>query len=420
MLAGCLFWVRLCHKLDMFLLVNVCFVLLAMVSVASFSQVSRMGMIKVHKGRVARHSNVIRSTRHLKTPVQKHLTYLTMTTNGDNNYFFPWDNEEGLEGQLDDDTDGDEVGVYRKKRVKLSRSFLERIANHDLIHATEIEKLFAPTKLDQDYIIGSTLSRGFVGFILSLEGALVDVTKLYEECYRTFIKEAMHGQKKEQLPSKATIHDIIGLTFQDASVEMQIGIPKESLVDAELEFYSLMNRILDDWFDHNPDAIKAQKGSFALIEHLLKDHNELAVQSNLPREIAQRLLGHTGLADLLADKGISIEQFVPYPFPYQINDDQDFNDDHKERSLLDHAKRPMSTEYDNYDDMLQNFYAPMHGDRFQINQYLRCCAKLQSIPSMSVLIDSNRKNIVTAKRIGIPCIAVKGMSMAIHRSNIRF
>ncbi len=368
---------------------------------------------------------------------------------GDVGYFFPWDNEEGLESGYNFEED---FGVYRKKKAALPLAFRERIASNDLLQVNEIERMFTPSKIDRDHIIGSTLSKGFAGFIIGLESVLVDATNLFEECFLEFLHECRYqpddnhksaGKKgfikleNHFLPSTISIHDTIGLPFRDACMELQIGIPKHRLVEAEQIFYSVMNRILDDWMGRMKQPIRAQKGGIELINSILNDRNELVVQSNLPRDMAQRLLSLSGIAAVL-EGNVHIDHFMPYPFPYQLSEkllennlsdgiDQNIlcrgqiSDD--EDGILNHSSRPHHPDDESdedYDEMIQNFYAPIHGDRYQTNQYLRGCAIMQSIPSMTLVVEGNRKNIFTAKRLGMSCIAVKGLREYVYIDSCKY
>ena len=45
---------------------------------------------------------------------------------------------------------------------------------------------------------------------------------------------------------------------------------------------------------------------------------------------------------------------------------------------------------------------------------VRCCALMKSPPLLGVYIDGNGRNLLTAKRLGLTCVGIQGLTLCVH------
>lgn len=278
-------------------------------------------------------------------------------------------------------------------------SFQERV-KQGRITAIELEKLFAPTKTEIMYI-EKALSKGFVGYILNLEGCLVDTTEIFGYAY-TLIAEDL-GQPK---PDYKHIRDILGLTFHDAAASLGWEIPKEDILLLEQKFHFIMDKLLKK----DPDVlpVRAIPGAAELLDGIINDGNDVTILTNLPQELAVRFLSRAGLSEYLEgrvppDCLICSEARV---LPARTH----FNIDEVGKGTGTASAEQVKTA-EQWGEAVDQMYHPRWGDRYFSQQVLKACAVMQKSPLAVVMIESNRRNVVSAKKTGIHCVAIQGYAM---------
>lgn len=296
----------------------------------------------------------------------------------------------------------------------INPSFFER-AKRGVVFSHELDKLFMPKKYDLDRIL-QPFSKGHAGFILSLENILLDLDALYHYAFMMLADELGY-----EVPSQTLVNDVIGLPFRDAVTSFAWDVPHNLLPTCEQFFF----KVLENAFTSTPDkppkiAINVRAGAVDLLDSMIRDGNEVAITSNLPRPLVTKLLTLTNLV-MLFEGRVDPERLVT-----SLEDEMKPSLPPLELDELNGAamgKERFEAEEDPFyemDQLIDNFYTPTHGDRYQVQKYLKCCALMQKPPVLCLALESNRKNVISAKRAGINCVALKGKDHHIEAENPLF
>lgn len=287
---------------------------------------------------------------------------------------------------------GQRADCFKYKSGRFIPDSFEVRVEEGKVSAYELEKLFTPNKLELQHI-NRLSSTGFAGLILSLEGVLINVDKLYVSAFGILAQEM-----DLEPPSVEMVLDVISLTFRDAINSLGILTPSMENIDIatmEVAFYSTMNRMIDDL------PMTRRQGSTALLEQLIIEGNEIAVISSLPKDIAQKALGKSGLSALFEDNVPTRNLICRPPLSSLQRTIQKLQDD---------AYDPMSQEnFETSRDFI-NAFNPTYGDRFYQGQLLKACGRLYKSPTLVASIDSSRKHLLCAKKAGMTAIALRGQT----------
>ena len=238
----------------------------------------------------------------------------------------------------------------------LSDATKERIRNGK-ISVKEIDRIYEPSNSDKDRIM-HPLSKGFVGVIFALEGSLLHLDAVLAYAWAIFAADVgLPG------PSLSAVKDIIGLDFSESVLALGWKLNPTDMERYEKRYYE----VLDLMIDKVPSAVT--EGSADLIESIINDQNKITVVTSFPREIATKLLRITKLARIFEERNINPECLI-----------------HPEQQST-----WMVSGQTHFGKLL-----------------VRSLSVMETPSILSILIDSNRRNILIAKRMGISCIALKG------------
>eukprot|EP01031_Cornospumella_fuschlensis_P024014 gene24013-29061_t len=222
--------------------------------------------------------------------------------------------------------------------------------------------MFSPRNLDLELMLKST-SKGFLGVVLSVESSMVDLTEAYWTGLTYLSKE-----HRKLSPDLAFVRELAGLPLKDAFVAL--GWRFRS-VEEEMMAATLVYNVMNDFIEKN--QLQALPGVSSLLDTAIVDGNQVAVISNLPRELAVKALVSAHLSPIL--QGRVPENHLLCPF------------------------RLAPTE---------QYYAL---ERYEFltrhKQYLQACGVLQRAPVQCVGIDTQREAIIEAKRVGMSAVGVR-------------
>ena len=245
----------------------------------------------------------------------------------------------------------------------LSDATKERIRNGK-ISAKEIDRIYEPSNSDRDKIM-YPLSKGFVGVVFALEGSLLHLEAVLAYTWAIFAADI--GKPG---PSLSTVKDIIGLDFSESVLALGWTLDLTDMDRYEKRYYEILNLMIDKV----PSAVR--EGSADLIESIINDQNKITVVTTFPREIATKLLRITKLARIFEERNINPECLI-------------------------------------HPDQQSMWMIP--GQTHFGKLMVRSLSVMEKPSILTILIDSNRRNILVAKRLGISCIAMKGfLSMNFH------
>jgi len=238
-----------------------------------------------------------------------------------------------------------------------------------MLSVFDLERLFAPTEREQQVIMTPSCT-GFVGVVFSLEGCLLDLETVYGYTYASFAADV--GQS---VPVPSQVRDIIGCaSLYEACVSLRWPLSKEIVAKCEDRFFELFEKYL---LALPPPAI--QPGAVAAIEQVLLEDNRLTVNTALPRSLATTALGRSGLS-----------------------------------SLLQARVDPNCLVHPDQDKNANKARVGMGLGGLEGQQLVRCCALMKRTPMLSVLVDSNRRNLLQGKRMGMNVFALQGYSSAVY------
>ena len=231
------------------------------------------------------------------------------------------------------------------------------------ITTSEIDRaLQPPTHLVDS--IKSPLSKGFMGVALSLEGSLVNANALFALSFVLLAQDL-----KLQPPHPKQVNDLIGIDFSDLVLAIGWPINKEDISSLEPQFFKIMEGLIDKY------PVERRIGADKFINSIISDRNEVTVYSSLPRKLAVKLLRSSGMSTVFEGR-ISPDHLVTYIPP-------------------------------NYDVVGGEWQLTAGRSRWTY-QLLQCCLLMRKSPTLSLLIDSSHRNILSAKRSGLSCISLKG------------
>ena len=208
-------------------------------------------------------------------------------------------------------------------------------------------------------------SQGSVGVIISLDTALLDLSQLFGYAYAMFCED-IDGQ----VPKPASIRDLVGSTFRDYAIALGWSFPTEDLPLQEEKLFACIDYMLDKV------PIEAQPGCVELVNSVLDQGNDIIVVSSLPRPLALKVLGRSQLSQLFEGR-VNPDHLLTYNPPPPPDD-------------------PKESRLDNY------------GDRYMNKRFIQICGIFKKPPVLCLLIDGNRRHILSAKRNGLSCIALSG------------
>lgn len=234
-------------------------------------------------------------------------------------------------------------------------------AEKGMVRMNELDRLFALNSFEVDNI-KRPLSKSFIGFIFSLEGGIVDTAALFVFSFTLLADEC-----NKPAPNPIEVKDLIGSEFRDIIIGLGWNVHPYDIPSYEEKFYMIMKKVLA-----NLPNINRIAGSETFIKEIVADNNEITVKTALPRDIAIMLLGKSKLSNL---------------FDGKVNPD----------NLVYYTSSNQTTSTLNYG-----------GQTVESSKLVECCFKMKKPSTLSLLVDGSRKNIITAKRLGLSCIAVKG------------
>eukprot|EP01032_Pedospumella_encystans_P028810 gene28810-32537_t len=217
-------------------------------------------------------------------------------------------------------------------------------------------------------------SQGSVGVIISLDTALLDLSQLFGYAYAMFCEGL-----DDRVPNPASIRDLVGSTFRDYAIALGWSFPTDDLPLQEEKLFACLDYMLDKV------PIEAQPGCVELVNSVLEQGNDIIVVSSLPRPLALKVLGRSQLSQLFEGR-VNSDHLLTYNPPPPPDD-------------------PKESRLDNY------------GDRCMNKRFLQICGILKKPPVLCILIDGNRRHILSAKRNGLSCIALSGF--AEHAQDLR-
>jgi len=206
---------------------------------------------------------------------------------------------------------------------------------------------------------------GSVGVIISLDTALLDLTQLFGYAYAMFCEDI-----DTQVPNPASIRDLVGSTFRDYAIALGWSLPTDDLPLQEEKLFACVDYML------GKVPIEAQPGCVELVNNVLEQGNDIIVVTSLPRPLALKVLGKSQLSQLFEGR-VNPDHLLTYNPPPPPDD-------------------PKESRLDNY------------GDRYMNRRFLQICGIFKKPPVLCVLIDGNRRHVLSAKRNGLSCIALSG------------
>lgn len=237
-----------------------------------------------------------------------------------------------------------------------------------MVNINELDRVFILNSFEIDNV-KRPLSQSFVGFIIALEGGLVDVADVYVASFALFAD--FMGQPS---PNPIEVVDLIGAEFREIVIGLGFNIGENEIPIYEERFYVIMKRVIQTM------QVERVPGCDDFVKELIDDDNEIAVVTALPRDIAIMLLGKSRLSPLFEGK---------------INPD----------NLVHHTIQNASiTGEFNYGI----------GQTTQSSQLVECCYRMKKPSTLCLLIHSGRRNIITGKRLGMSCVALKGYAANIQ------
>lgn len=267
------------------------------------------------------------------------------------------------------------------KQKQMSDTFYKR-AIEGKVSARELDRLFMPDK--NEYQRVSRLStKGFAGIVFCLDTVLIDMADVYFQAYNDIANQLGYNGIDE----KAML-DCIGLPFRDVLTTLRWKLEKEDIPAFEYHFFTAVDNII------NTTEVLAQESAVALLDKVISDGNEVSIITHLPRDLAIKLLTKTGLKMYLEGR-VESDRLITAPDMQTLR-----------KNLDSGAYRTVVSEYDDYDV----FFKPISGDRYRGMQLLTACSLMQKAPVMALSIERNRQNVLSARRAGLNCIALRGYS----------
>eukprot|EP01041_Mallomonas_annulata_P008555 gene8554-17645_t len=268
--------------------------------------------------------------------------------------------------------------------------------------ATELDRIFAPSKSEAEYIERLT-SKGYSGIIFSLEGVLVDLA----ECYRrTF--ESLAQEMKAQIRSPDNILDVIGCSVKDGFLGIGIHLPS-NFAATEQRFFEL--------FDQNLDTLplSPHPGAPEAMEMALRNGDQVTIMTSLPRPLAVKALVLAGLTPIL-ERSIDPSRLVHYNYQYTPPKYFDEIENELERQDQGTGTGAGSSDVSTLSQLaaLEALSTPPTApirsarERERDNLLVRCCGLMRRPTFLGVLVDRNRRNIAAAKKLGLNVIGVRG------------
>ena len=219
----------------------------------------------------------------------------------------------------------------------------------------DLERMFGLTVRQTERIIKES-SPFEIGVVVSLEGALIDMSKPVGYAWA-----ALSGEIGQRTPDPVAVREATGLTFRETLVALGYSTVAPNVVPkAEARF----NEILEQFIKSDMFPMQVRPGAAQALERLLKeDKVKLCVTTGLSRGAAIAAMSKTGVSNVLEGRlGIS------------------------------RLMHPDSAQW---------------ADRLEGQQYLRACAELRVCPLVCVNIDSSAKKLLQAKRVGLCTVGVR-------------
>ena len=255
---------------------------------------------------------------------------------------------------------------------------LERRLQARTLTANDLERAFQPPKKEIDKI-SLPSSTGFATFIFGLEGGLLDMDALYYQAY-----VILASSSNLAIPSKAAVRDTIGSSFRETKLAFGWNLPDEF----EDVFVSTMEKLMKKEVMGNKMTI--QPGAVLALERCIRGGNTIIVNTALPRRLATKALGITQLSSLLA-ANVNPENLI---HPAEDGD----GDGDKQKEIG--RGRPGSS-------------ARAVDGRWPL---IQACAQARTSPILGMLVDTNHRNLLQAKRVGLCTLGVRGYSL--HASTL--
>ena len=248
---------------------------------------------------------------------------------------------------------------------------LQRRLESSTLTANDLERAFQPTKKDIDRIMTPS-SKGFATFIFGLETSLLDMDAIFYQAYAIL---ASSGNLV--MPSKGKVSDTIGSSFQETKLAFGWGLPDSF----EEVFLSTVEKLMER--EAMGKSMTIQPGAVLALERCMQSGNTIIVNTALPRHLATKALGITQLSSLLA-ANVDPENLI-HP---------DTDDDKKPLVQTLAQKKVVDGRW----------------------QLIKACAQARTSPMLGMLVDSNHRNLLQAKRVGLCTVGVRGH--ALHAASL--
>jgi hypothetical protein len=127
--------------------------------------------------------------------------------------------------------------VFKNDRY-VSPLMEERLRN-GLLRPADLERMFAPSEKDFDYIERSGV-KGFAGVIFGLDSCLVDLHMVIGYTYATFA-----GELGQPTPDPMMIRDIMGCSLREGILSLGWAVPLDRIPALKMRFYQIMDKFMD-------------------------------------------------------------------------------------------------------------------------------------------------------------------------------
>jgi beta-phosphoglucomutase-like phosphatase (HAD superfamily) len=249
---------------------------------------------------------------------------------------------------------------------------LQRRLESSTLTANDLERAFSLTKKEIDRILLPS-SKGFTTFIFGLEGGLLDMDAIFYQAYAVL---ASSGNLP--MPTKGEVRDTIGSSFQETRLAFGWDLPDSF----EAVFLSTLEKLMEP--DAMGTSMTIQPGAVLALERAIQGGNTIIVNTALPRHLATKALGITRLSSLLA-ANVNPDNLI-----HAVTED--------DGTLLNAERRDRKKVVDG---------------RWQL---IKACAQARTSPMLGMLVDSSRRNLLQAKRVGLSTMGVRGY--ALHAASL--
>jgi hypothetical protein len=189
------------------------------------------------------------------------------------------------------------------------------------------------------------------------------------------------------MPDDAYVMDMLGIPLRDSLLNLKIHVQQQQYMEVENLFYNIMN------YHMRSNPVLEQRGAKELLTNLFAKDEEVCILTSLPRDIAVGALVSAGLTQLLEQK-LSPDRLIHPLIP----------SDYAPSSSKTHN----NTSSINVNDLSSSLLSADVSRLKRDTRLIRCCALMRRPSYLTVLVDSNTRNLVAAKRAGINTIGIRG------------